>query len=93
MATLQRTSTSTVGHTVAQIGFMNNLLQKLRPLILKKGIEVGAEYGLKSWSFGTVGSSGIPIDHIVLDEAKIEQVRTVVPYMLLRGFTASAQLG
>ena len=73
MATLQRTTTSF--GTVAQVGFINNLLQKLRPIILKKGIEMGAEYGLKAWSFGEVGSCGIPIDHILLDVTKIEQVR------------------
>ena len=43
---LQRTMTSSVG-SVAQIGFLNNLLQKLRPIILRKGIEVGAEYLLR----------------------------------------------
>ena len=39
---LQRTITTSSGN-VAQIGFLNNLLQKLRPIILRKGIEVGAE--------------------------------------------------
>ena len=75
VATLQRTTTSSVG-TVAQFGFLNNLLRKLRPIILRKGVEVGADYGLKAWSFGEPGISGIPINHIVLDEAKVEQVRS-----------------
>ena len=73
MDALQRTSTA-VGGTVAQVGFLNKLLQKLRPLILRKGIEAGAEYGLKDWHFSDVLSDGIAIDRIVLDEAKIEQV-------------------
>ena len=61
MAQLQRTTTSATA-AIAQAGLLNSLLTKLRPLILKKGLEVGAEYGLKGWHFGDVGEAGIPID-------------------------------
>ena len=71
MAALQRTTTSARA-AIAQAGLLNSMLQKLRPLILKKGLEVGAEYGLKGWHFGDVGEAGILIDGIVLDGAKIE---------------------
>lgn len=55
---LQRTITTSSGN-VAQIGFLNNLLQKLRPIILRKGIEVGAECLLRPIVLCTAGISSL----------------------------------